>query len=201
MAQELEAGHVVLDKTDKVKQSQIDVFNLHASECFACQKISVWIHNNLLWPSARSGPPPNSDLPPDVLRDYEEARVILNLSPRGAAALLRLAIQKLCVVLGEKGKNIDDDIASLVRKGLPPTIQKALDAVRVIGNEAVHPGTLDLKDDTDTTNSMFQLVNIIAEQMISNPRHINEMYSRIPASKLQAIDKRDGASPKPKGSG
>lgn len=48
------------------------------------------------------------------------------------------------------GKNIDDDIVRLVKKGLNQTIQKALDAARVIGNEAVHPGTLDLKDNHDT---------------------------------------------------
>lgn len=120
--------------------------------------------------------------------DYEEAGTILNLSPRGAAALLRLAIQKLCAALGEKGKNIDDDIASLVNKGV--------DAVQVIGNEAVHPGTLDLRDDRDTTRKLFDLVNIIAEQMISIPKHIEEVYAKIPEEKRKAIDKRDGKTDK-----
>ncbi|WP_424033423.1 DUF4145 domain-containing protein [Methylocella sp.] len=49
-------------------------------------------------------------------------------------------MQKLCVELGEKGKNIDDDIANLVKKGLSPELQQALDILRVIGNEAVHHG-------------------------------------------------------------
>ena len=52
--------------------------------------------------------------------------------------------------LGEKGEKLDDDIANLVKRGLNPTVQKSLDIVRVIGNEAVHPGVLDLKDDRDT---------------------------------------------------
>jgi len=89
---------------------------------------------------------PNPDLPDELFRDFDEAREIVDGSLRGAAALLRLVIRKLCAHLGEKGKDINADIASLVAKGLNPLVQKALDVVRVIGNEAVHPGTIDLRD-------------------------------------------------------
>src|SRR5690348_4056488 len=92
---------------------------------------------------------------------------IYSRSPRGAAALLRLAIQKLCIELGEPGKNLNTDIGSLFRKGLPVTVQQALDAVRVIGNEAVHPGQIDFADTPEITGTLFNLVNFIAEKMIS----------------------------------
>jgi hypothetical protein len=124
--------------------------NLHLAECFSCNELSVWVYDRIVFPASTDGPPPNPDLPEDVWLDYQEASKIISLSPRGSAALLRLAIQKLCISLGEKGRNIDEDIGHLVRKGLPPLVQQALDAVRVIGNEAVHPGTIDLKDDRDT---------------------------------------------------
>lgn len=166
--------------------------NLHLSRCFNCDEISVWIYDRLLFPPELHGEEPNEDLPPDILADYQEARSILNLSPRGAAALLRLVIQKLCAHLGEKGKNINADIASLVGKGLSPVIQKSLDVVRVVGNEAVHPGTLDLKDDRDTASKLFRLVNLIAEQMISQPKHVHGMYEELPEAKKKEIEKRDG---------
>ena len=89
-------------------------------------------------------------MPADVLRDYKEAQSILNLSPRGAAALLRLVIEKLVTHLKAEGRDINAQIAWLVSKGLPEQVQQALDAVRVIGNEAVHPGSMDLHDDKNT---------------------------------------------------
>jgi hypothetical protein len=186
------SGFVYLRKKETGTYSTLDVYNLNLSQCFSCGEFSVWIHDRPVFPATMEGPPPNPDLPDAVRLDYEEAGRILNLSPRGSAALLRLAIQKLCAALDEKGKNIDDDIASLVKKGLSPLVQKALDAVRVIGNEAVHPGSLDLKDDRDTATRLFNLVNLIAEQMISNPKHVEEMYRKLPEGKRKAIEKRDG---------
>jgi Domain of unknown function (DUF4145) len=190
------SGAVFLRRFEEGKYLNLNVYNVNLTRCFTCGKYAVWIHDGLVYPAAIEGPSANPDLPENVRVDYEEAGRILNVSPRGSAALLRLAIQKLCAALGEKGKNIDDDIASLVKKGLSPLVQQALDAVRVIGNEAVHPGTLDLKDDRDTATKLFDLVNIIAEQMISNPKHVKEIYEKIPEDKRKAIERRDGKTDK-----
>ncbi len=187
----LSTGLVSLEKKDDGEFIYNDVNNLHLSRCYNCNKFAVWVHENLLFPNLKQGALPNPDLPDDIVRDIEEARDIVSLSARGAAALLRLSIQKLCIYLGEKGKNIDDDIASLVSKGLNPTVQKSLAIVRVIGNEAVHPGVIDLKDDRDTANSLFVLINAIADQMISHPKIVEEMYQKLPVSKRQAIEKRN----------
>jgi hypothetical protein len=145
----------------------------------------------MVWPHANEAPPAHVDLPDDVASDYEEAGDIVNASPRGAAALLRLAIQKLCKHLGEPGKNINDDIASLVKKGLDPRVQKMLDVVRVIGNNAVHPGEIDLRDDRGSAERLFVLVNLITDIMISQPKAIQEMYGQLGDGALAAIDRRD----------
>lgn len=134
----------------------------------------------------------NADLPDDIKNDYNEAKDIVIISPRGAAALLRLAVQKLCVHLGEKGKNINDDIESLVKKGLPKTMQQALDSVRVVGNNAVHPGTIDLNDKIEIAYALFGFVNVICEVLISQPKKIQEFYEKnIPESIRNGIEKRD----------
>ena len=116
-----------------------------------------------------------------------------DLSPRGAAALLRLGIQKLCAHLGQPGKNINADIKALVAEGLPPKVQEALDSVRVIGNDAVHPGTIDLNDNRDIANQLFRLVNFIAQKMITEPKEIEDIYNSLPAEKLKGINERDGS--------
>ena len=145
-----------------------------------------------IYPQSVTAPKPNSDLPKEIAEDFEEARLIAGSSPRGAAALLRLCIQKLCVELGEAGKNINEDTAALVSKGLPQQVQQALDIVRVVGNNAVHPGQLDLKDDAETATKLFGLVNLIAEIMISQPKHVEELYhSIVPENAREAIEKRD----------
>lgn len=168
--------------------------NLFVSQCYTCGKVALWLHDHLLYPPIMTGPAPNPDLPEDAMHDYEEARKILDLSPRGAAALLRLAIEKICIELKAEGKTIDQRIAFLVAKGLPEAVQQALDTVRVVGNEAIHPGTLDLRDDRDTANKLFDLVNFVAEDRITRPKGIKALYGMLPEDKRKAIEARDAKS-------
>ena len=164
-------------------------------QCSHCEEYRIWHDAAIVYPDSSQAPLPNADLPDDIKKDYEEARQIINRSPRGAAALLRLSIQKLCAFLGESGTNINSDIASLVKKGLNPRIQKSLDIVRVIGNEAVHPGTIDLRDNIDVAVQLCKIINIVADTMITQPKLIDDMYSALPDDKKKQIDKRDNTQP------
>ena len=162
--------------------------------CDHCRQLSVWRLGKIVHPRTTTAPPANADLPEGIRADYDEAASIVNASPRGAAALLRLAIQKLCKHLGEKGKDVNADIGAMVEKGLPVFVQQSLDIVRVVGNSAVHPGQIDLKDDADMANKLFGLVNIISEVMITQPKHVKSIYEGVvPEAQREAIKKRDGA--------
>ncbi len=174
------------------EDSENERLPFHLSKCLNCDFQMLWRDEKIVYPLLSTAPIAADDMPTDVREDFEEARNVFALSPRSAAALLRLAMQKLMPHLGEKGKHLNTDIASLVKRGLTPGVQQALDALRVIGNEAVHPGELRLKDDRQTALALFELLNFIVEQMITHPKELQGIYSRLPESSRKAIAERDG---------
>lgn len=168
--------------------------------CAHCDHPSVWLAKGnddvgepvgiMIYPRETSAPAAHPSMPAEVRTDYEEARSVLGESPRAAAALLRLAIQKLCIHLGGAGENLNKDIGKLVRDGLPIEIQQALDIVRVIGNHAVHPG--ELSDDVPAVaNALFELVNQVVEDRIARPAKLAKLYESLPDGAREHIDKRD----------
>lgn len=178
------------DKGENIYNSR-SVYNLSVSKCYNCDDMSVWIGQKMVYPISGSVSAPNRDMPEIVKGDYLEAAEIVDASPRGAAALLRLAIHNLCIALGESGENLNRDIGALVKRGLDVRVQRALDIVRVVGNNAVHPGELNLKDDAETARQLFTLINLIIDSMISQPNHVKKLYDSLPLGAREAVEKRD----------
>ena len=159
--------------------------------CYNCKKKSIWIDSHYVYPDIIAEEA-NNDMPESVKQLYNEAGLIYNKSPRAACALLRLAIDRLCNELGETDRDINKNIGALVKKGLPQTIQQALDVVRVVGNKAVHPGQIAFDvDDKATATMLMRLLNIIVERMITEPNEIDSLYQGLPESVRESIVKRD----------
>jgi hypothetical protein len=148
----------------------------------------------MIYPTSGNTSLPHQDMPEDVKRDYEEARCIVGLSPRSSAALLRLSMQKLTINILKAGpdSSLNDNIEKLVGNGLPQTLQQAFDIVRITGNNAVHPGVIDLRDDVKTASKLFELVNLVVDYLIAKPKEIAGMYNDLPKDELKRIDRRDG---------
>ncbi|WP_210409489.1 DUF4145 domain-containing protein, partial [Leptospira levettii] len=135
---------------------------------------------------------PNEDLNEEIKSIYLEAAKIVTDSPKGATALLRLALQKLMIQIGKNGKDINKDIGELVKEGLSPKVQQSLDLLRVVGNHAVHPGQIDFDDDENIALNLFKILNYIAEELITKPKEINSLYeSIIPEETKKHIKERD----------
>ncbi len=164
------------------------------SFCEHCDRFVIWNDSIMIYPKKIIVSEPNPDLEEEIKSDYREAALILSDSPRASAALLRLALQKLCIQLGGKGENINTDIGALVQKGLSQVVQQSLDALRITGNNAVHPGEIDLEEEPDLVVKLFDLINFIAEKLITEPKAINAFYSSLPSTALEQIEKRDATS-------
>lgn len=183
---ETDYGYIDQDGGLRSESKTVGTFSL----CSHCDQLTFWVSNKIAYPTTRTCSPPNSDLPDEVREVYEEAANVANQSPRAACALLRLAIEMLLKHLGETG-SINESIGNLVRKELDERIQQSLDIVRVTGNEAVHPGVIDFSDETDVA-VLFELINVIAESLISLPKQIQTLYNNLPEKAREAIAKRDG---------
>lgn len=183
--------------------------NYYESLCSYCDGNSLWrvteynkdslrkVAKNaeLLFPDNGIAALPEDDMPHDVKIDYIEAARIFSKSPRGAAALLRLALQKLCKHLGEDGSNINDDIRSLAAKNiLPPMVVKVADTVRITGNNAVHPGTMKDEDFDFVASKMFDLINFIVKKGISEPKELNALYELTPEGPRKSAEDKDAKS-------
>ena len=175
--------------------------------CAHCKKYSLWrvtqtVHHDIvdyraqkgemLYPDFGSAPLPAEDMPENVKKDYEEAARIFIKSPRGAAALLRLGLQKLCIHLGEEGKNINTNIRSLVKKEvLSGQVIKVADTLRIIGNNAVHPGQIVDEDFDKVAGKMFDLINFIVKKAITEPKELDELYQLMPENARNAAEAQD----------
>ena len=167
-------------------------------KCDHCEQNSVWRRDDidgekgeLIFPYLLSVPYGHEAMPKECLADFDEAREICERSPRGAAALLRLCLQKLLVHLGGAGEHIDTDIKKLVAAGLDAHVQQALDVIRVTGNNAVHPLEMNLEDDHESVLVLFEMINFIVEERISRPLKTQDRFANLPEKARLAIEKRD----------
>jgi len=180
---------------EKFSSKDIPFFSsdIAIANCQNCNDFSLWVDEELVYPKQIPVDPPNSDLNEDIQSLYNEAAEIVSDSPRGAAAILRLSLEKfLKQQIGLKGKTINDDIKKLVVEGLNPTIKESLDLLRVIGNSAVHPGQFDFNDNKNIAMQLFKILNKIAFELITNPQQIKKLHEDIiPDTKKEQIEQRD----------
>lgn len=94
------------------------MMNMFMSRCYSCEGFAVWNEDRLAWPSHSLKIEPQPDIPADIKDDFIEAADIVEKSPRGSAALSRLIFEKLMAHLGGRGKDINENIAHLVKNGL-----------------------------------------------------------------------------------
>ena len=155
--------------------------------CSSCRLPSYWLEGvdelepRMLWPAQLAGAPPHKAMPEDVRSDYVEARAVAPRSPRAAAALLRLALAKLMPHVGQRAGLLTDNVRALVqRRGVDPRVEQALETFRAVGDGAVPPGQISLKDDEATVQALCGVLNLLVEELIEAPKRREAMYASLP---------------------
>lgn len=183
-------------------------FAFHSSSCAKCGKFSLWKYKrvvgyfsegagsieSMIYPQKLTAPMPSEDMPAEVKEFYDEAREVSALSPRAAAALLRVSLEKLTEYLGEKEGDLSTRIGNLKKQGLPKRVIQSLDIVRITANEGgSHAGEIDLtgKDNAEIVGRLFRLVNFIVEKTITDNKEIKGMLHALPENKKEGIKNRD----------
>lgn len=161
------------------------------SKCEHCNDLVFWHNDKMIYPKSITVEPVNEDLNDEARDLYNEAAVILHDSPRAAAVLLRLALQSLLRELGGDGRNINNDIATIVKQGVDRQVQKALDIIRVFGNNGAHDSSIDLNEKLEDVQYIFSLINFVADKMITQKKEIDELYGGLPEGIKSQIEKRD----------
>lgn len=155
--------------------------NLFRSTCRNCKNPAYWAWEQLVAPAVPLGPPPNEDLSGDLLEVYMEAREIAGRSPRAAAALLRLLVEKLIHSLdsdGHEGERLDIRVTRLRETSrIDVGTYEALEAVKVAGDNAVHAGQIDptAEDQAEVVVALFGIVNHIVTSTRSLHREVEEI--------------------------
>jgi hypothetical protein len=162
---------------------KVKLLNLHVSRCYNCKGFTVWVRDRLVFPVRGDEPPDVVEVDfeevaedvqetaedEEVSEDFEEAAAILNKFPRGAAALTRVCIQNMMPLLKENAKNLDENISSLVRKGLEVEIQQAMDVLQVVRKNPSQTTEVDLKEENEAAKIFLtSLKQILKRRMLKN---------------------------------
>src|SRR3989344_752994 len=111
---------------------------LGVGRCTSCAKNVIFWEHQMVYPLGSSRSQCPKEVPQDIAKDYSEACLVENLSPKATAALTRTCLQNMLRKQGITPGDLSDEIEEAM-KSLPSHLSEAIDAIRNIGNFASHP--------------------------------------------------------------
>lgn len=179
----------IFTRSDEEELKDFLMNKIYLSYCQHCRKESIWYGVDLVYPNQTTAPPAHEDMPEKVREVYEEARQVFPHSIRAACTLLRLSMEYLMDELNvlTPTDSLGKRLKHLIDEGyLNSRILKALESIRVYGNDYVHNvREIQVVDDQETALQLFNMVNFIIGQTITMDKQINELYDPTPRKRVQ----------------
>jgi hypothetical protein len=116
--------------------------------------------------SSLVAPDPPAGLSSGLRPLYAEAVSVADASPASASALLRMLIQTLIKGQGLRGRDLVRDIGTLVERGAPVGLLRALDVIGMSEHESRHPAELSLANGHSDAQNLFMFVNLFVTQIL-----------------------------------
>lgn len=69
--------------------------------------------------------------------------------------------------------------------------QKPRHAGDVTGNDALHPSEIQIDEDPSSLESLFNFLNLIVVNRITEPAQISGMFAKLPETQRAQIERRD----------
>ncbi|TDJ86175.1 DUF4145 domain-containing protein [Campylobacter volucris] len=173
----------------------VEGYSFFESTCYHCERSVIWYlkdKNPKIFFPKEVAIPPEENMPENIKEIYEEASLILGDSPRASCALLRLALQELMKYLKEniqiynglKNRNISEDIKEIINIGnfyqeQKEMLEEAMNSIRLVGNKASHPSELDINDNSEIANILFEMINFIVGEIITKPKEREERLNKL----------------------
>lgn len=170
------------------------------SVCNACPRVTTWRQEVVIYPQASPVPFPHEDMPEAVVPLYNEARSIVNLSRRAAAALARATMEQLLRLLdpdAPTSARLDDRILRIEDR-VSSSLAQLLTFIRHVGNQSLH-GT-GVPDDAvimvlDTGNSepveaIFHAINELVDELKTKPERNRRLAAMVPEGVLETVDRK-----------
>lgn len=180
----------LFDETDEKKY--YEEFETTAVICGTCEGVSLLgdfkmnLHGFIqfyprLYPN--SGKLGNG-IPDNIQKIYSEIWSIKQTAPSAFVGQIRRALEYLCKDKKAKGKNLFEQLNSLINmKILPETIAEMTDLIRKVGNIGVHATEEDIDIwDADLIDDFFRT---IVEYVYIAPEKVQRLKNRMSVSKTE----------------
>lgn len=121
-------------------------------------------------------------IPEQIRKDYEEANLILERSPKSAATLLRRCMQGMIHdYWGINGKNLNAEVTQL-KESINPIQWQAIDGLRKIGNIGAHMEkdvNLIIDIEADEAVKLLHLIEMLIEKWYITRHEEEELLNEI----------------------